>query len=120
MMKPSLTPVAYSPRQLLIYWVIWIVGNAASIYLRLYLRTDLILVIWFISVFIVQGYLFTQLYQKHHGTRIQLLWQLLLLTGFIMSAIEVIFATWFTEDCIYTGNHCYGLNLSYLRGSWWQ
>lgn len=115
--KASPPPVAYSPRQLLSYWGIWMLGNAASIYLNLYLNTFFIFIAWIALVFLVLGYLFTQLHQAHHSTRIQLVWRLLLAAGVILSVIEGVFAMWFIEDCYFYGNHCYGIDFYGFTGS---
>lgn len=115
--KATPPPVTYSPRQLLSYWFFWMLGNAASIYLNLYLRSNLILIIWSILIIFGLGYLLLNL--KQQEKRIQQLWQLLFVIGFITSILEGVFAIWFIEDCYLNGTHCYGLDFSDLRGSWW-
>lgn len=117
MLKKDKPPIHFSPRQLLIYWVLWIAGNAVAIYLNLYLRTNLILIIWSISIIFGLGYLLLNLARQEK--RIQQLWQLLFVIGFIASIIEGVFAIWFIEDCYFYGNHCYGLDFRDLAGTWW-
>ncbi|MDD2775442.1 MAG: hypothetical protein PHU06_05775 [Gallionella sp.] len=108
-MKHTPPPVAYSPRQLLNYWFIWILGNEVCAYLSAYLHTYWILAIWSISIIFAQGYLYIQLHRPHHTTRIQLEWQLLFFAGVMVSFAEGFFTRWFVEGCLESGSHCFGL-----------
>jgi hypothetical protein len=109
-MKPTSLPATYSPRQLLIYWLIWMVGNVACVFLNIYLHTFLILVAWIFLVLGMQGYLFSQLHRPPNETGIQRLWHLLLLAGIIFSIIEAVYIYWFLEGCFFAAD-CFWVNL---------
>lgn len=109
-MKPTSPTATYSPRQLLTYWVAWMLGNVACVFLNIYLHTFLILVAWIILVFGMQGYLFSQLHRPPNKSGIQRLWLLLLVVGIIFSIIEVVYIIFFLEGCSWAAD-CFWTNL---------
>lgn len=116
-MKPTSPPATYSLRQLLTYWVAWMLGNVVSIYLSLYLSTLFIFFFWNIAVAIALGYLFTQLHRPHHAARIQLLSQLLFVAGIIISIAEGVYAMVFLWECFFYGGNCFGLEFYDFTGA---
>ena len=109
-MQPTPSPTTFSPRNLLLFWLGWMLGNVATVFLNIYLHTYLIFIFWSLAVFVAQGYFFSQLRQAKYALRVQLLGQLLLVAGAIFTAIEGLFLYWFLEGCLFAEG-CFWLNL---------
>lgn len=109
-MKPTPPQFTYSVFNLLTYWAIWMVGNIATIFLNIYLHTYLAFIYWCLMVFVAQGYLFSKISQAKDAIRVQLLWQLLIVAGAVVSVLEGIFLFWFLEGCFFAAG-CFWTNL---------